>query len=87
MRRRSSAGEFSVEVLAQMIGEPVLGCLGQLDEAAAAGLIEPTVTPSEHRFVHVLLRDTIEAGLGSAERAQLHRSAVEGVKERYAGRL
>jgi DNA-binding CsgD family transcriptional regulator len=79
--------EFSVGVLARMVGEPVLGCLGQLDEAAAAGLVEPTATTGEHRFVHVLLRDSIEAGLGTAERVQLHRSAAEAVEELYAGRL
>jgi DNA-binding CsgD family transcriptional regulator len=65
----------------------VLGCLGQLDEAAAAGLVEATTTPGQHRFVHVLIRDAIEAGLGTAERAQLHRSAAEAVEELYAGRL
>jgi predicted ATPase len=79
--------EFSVEVVARMVGEPVLGCLGQLDEAVAAGLVEPTATPGEHRFVHVLVRDAIEAGLGTAERVQLHRSAAEAVEELYAGRL
>jgi DNA-binding CsgD family transcriptional regulator len=79
--------QFPVEVLARMVGEPVLGCLGQLDEAVAAGLIEPTETAGEHRFVHVLLRDAIEAGLGSAERVELHRSAAEAVEERYAGRI
>ena len=79
--------EFSVEVVARMVGEPVLGCLGQLDEAAAARLVEPTATPGEHRFVHVLVRDAIEAGLGAAERVQLHRSAAEAVEELYAGRL
>ncbi|HEX4102242.1 MAG TPA: AAA family ATPase [Pseudonocardiaceae bacterium] len=79
--------EFSVEVLARMVGEPVLGCLGQLDDAAAAGLIEPTESTGEHRFVHVLIRDAIEAGLGTAERAQLHRSAAEAVEVLHAGRL
>ncbi len=79
--------EFPVEVLARMVGEPVLGCLGQLDEAAAAHLVEPTATPGEHRFLHVLVRDAIEAGLGTAERVQLHRSAAEAVEELYAGRL
>jgi hypothetical protein len=79
--------EFAVEVLARMVGEPVLGCLGQLDEAAAAGLVESTATHGEHRFVHVLVRDAIEAGLGSVDRAQLYRSAAEAVEECYAGRL
>jgi DNA-binding CsgD family transcriptional regulator/tetratricopeptide (TPR) repeat protein len=79
--------EFSVEVVARMVGEPVLGCLGQLEEAATAGLVESTVTPDQYRFVHVLMRDAIETGLGSAERVQLHRSAAEAVEQLYAGRL
>jgi DNA-binding CsgD family transcriptional regulator/tetratricopeptide (TPR) repeat protein len=88
LRAASIVGrEFSVEVLARMVGEPVLGCLGQLDEAAAARLVESTTTPGEHRFVHVLIRDAIEAALGAAERVQLHRSAAEAVEELYAGHL
>jgi DNA-binding CsgD family transcriptional regulator len=88
LRAASIVGrEFSVEVLARMVGEPVLGCLGQLDEAAAARLVEPTTTSGEYRFVHVLIRDAIEAGLGAAERVQLHRSAAEAVEELCAGRL
>ncbi|MGH3787443.1 MAG: helix-turn-helix transcriptional regulator [Pseudonocardiaceae bacterium] len=88
LRAASIVGrEFSVEVVARMVGEPVLGCLGQLDEAAVAGLVESTATPGEHRFVHVLVRDAIEAGLGTAERVQLHRLAAAVVEELYAGRL
>lgn len=88
LRAASIVGrQFSVEVLARMVGEPVLGCLGQLDEAAAARLVESTATPGEHRFVHVLIRDAIEAGLGAAERVQLHQSAAEAVEELYAGHL
>ncbi|MGH3918621.1 MAG: ATP-binding protein [Pseudonocardiaceae bacterium] len=88
LRAASIVGrEFSVEVVARMVGEPVLGCLGQLDEAAAAGLVESTATPGEHRFVHVLIRDAIEAEMGTVERVQLHWSAAEAVEERYAGRL
>ena len=75
------------EVVARMVGEPVLGCLGQLDEAVAAGLVECLATPGQHRFVHVLIRDAIEAGLGTAERVQLHRTAAETVEELFAGRL
>ena len=88
LRAASIVGrEFSVEVVARMLGEPVLGCLGQLDEAAAAGLVESTTTPGGHRFVHVLIRDAIETGLGRAERVQLHRSAAEAVEELYTGGL
>jgi len=88
LRAASIVGrDFSVEVVGRMVGEPVLGCLGQLDEAAAAGLVESVATPGRHRFVHVLIRDAIEAGLGTAERVQLHRTAAETVEELYSDRL
>jgi hypothetical protein len=88
LRAASIVGrEFCVEVVARMVDEHVLGCLGQFDEAAAAGLVEPTAMPGEQRFVHVLIRDAVEAGLGTAERVQLHRSAAEAMEELYAGRL
>ncbi|HEX6404539.1 MAG TPA: AAA family ATPase [Pseudonocardiaceae bacterium] len=88
LRAASIVGrDFSVEVVARMVGEPVLGCLGQLDEAVAAGLVESIATPGQHRFVHVLIRDAIEAGLGTAQRVQLHRTAAETVEELFSGRL
>lgn len=49
LRAASIVGrEFSVEVVARMVGEPVLGCLAQLDEAVAAGLVESIATPGQH---------------------------------------
>jgi hypothetical protein len=79
--------EFSVGLLAAMLNEPVMSCLGLLDEAVAAGLVEPTSTSGEHRFVHALVRDGIEAGLATPERVRLHRMAAEAVERLYAGSL
>jgi uncharacterized membrane protein YqaE (UPF0057 family) len=55
--------EFSVALVAAVIGRPVLRCLVPLEEAVAAGLVEPAETPGRHRVVHALVRDAVEAGL------------------------
>jgi len=79
--------DFSLAVVAPMVGSPVLDCLAWLDEAVTARLVEPTSTPGEHRFVHDLVRDAVEAGLGTPGRVRLHRLAAEVVEEVHAGRL
>lgn len=58
--------------------------LDRLEPAAAAGLITaagPDTT--EHRFVHVLIRDAIEAMLPARRRALLHHSAAEVLTSRH----
>jgi DNA-binding CsgD family transcriptional regulator/tetratricopeptide (TPR) repeat protein len=79
--------DFSTTVVAAMLGRTSRECLGPLDEAVAAGLTEVGPMPGEYRFVHALIRDAIEAGLGSPERVGLHRQAAEAVESLYAGRL
>ncbi|MFN2562353.1 MAG: AAA family ATPase, partial [Jatrophihabitans sp.] len=76
--------EFSIEVIAAMVEVMPASCLGPLDEAARAGLIEVGTT---HRFVHALVRDAVEAGLSSSERVDLHRRAAETIALVYSGRL
>ena len=56
-----------------------LPTLQDLDEAVAAGLIGPTGTPGEFRFVHALVRDAVEATLGAAELPALHRPVAEAI--------
>lgn len=88
LRAASIVGhEFSVAVAAAMVDSPVLNCLGPLDEAVAAGLVEASGTAGEHRFAHALVRDAVEAGLATAERVRLHGIAAQAVEEFYAGRL
>ena len=69
-----------------MLEAPELACLTTLDEAAAAGLVA-TRSPSEHRFVHDLFRDAVEAGFAAHQRVKLHRRAAEVVERLHAGRL
>lgn len=79
--------EFSVPVVARITRRPALRCLALIDVLERAGLIEAGTSPDEYRFVHALVRDAIEAGLDSSERARLHRLAAEAIEERHAGRL
>jgi DNA-binding CsgD family transcriptional regulator len=79
--------EFSVALVAAVIGRPVLRCLEPLDEAVAAGLVEPTDSPGRHRFVHALVRDAVEASLPVRDRMRMHRAAAEAVEAFYAGTL
>jgi DNA-binding CsgD family transcriptional regulator len=79
--------EFPVDVVAAVLETPVLDCLALLDQTAAAGLTAATATPGEHRFVHDLVRDAVEAGLPAPARVVLHRRAARAIESVYAGRL
>ena len=69
-----------------MLEASELTCLPLIEEAAAAGLVAAS-PPGDHRFVHDLVRDAVEAGLAAAERVRLHRSAADAVERLHAGRL
>ncbi|QJY47917.1 ATP-binding protein [Pseudonocardia broussonetiae] len=79
--------EFSIAVVAAVIGRLVLRCLDPLDEAVRAGLVEPAGVPGQHRFVHALVRDAVEAGLPERDRIRMHRAAAEAVEAFHAGAL
>jgi DNA-binding CsgD family transcriptional regulator len=76
--------DFGAAVVAAMLTLPVSECLAPLDEAGAAGLVEPGASPGEHRFAHALIRDAIADGLSTPERVRLHRCAADAIEEFYA---
>lgn len=78
---------FDLSVLAAVVGRPLLECLDPIDEATAAGVLEPGDAPGRHRFVHPLVRDTVEAGLPAGERVRLHRAAVDAIRRHAGDRL
>jgi DNA-binding CsgD family transcriptional regulator len=78
---------FDLAVLAAVVGRPILECLDPVDEATAAGLLEPGDAPGQHRFVHALVRDTVEAGLPAGERVRLNRAAVDAIRRHAGDRL
>jgi hypothetical protein len=88
LRAASVIGQqFPVGVLAAMVGAPAIACLDLLDQASAAGLVEPASPPGRYRFVHDLVCDAVEADLASAERVRLHRKAAEAIEAFYATRV
>ena len=57
--------EFTVGVVAAIVGRPALACLDVLGEAEHAGLVEPAGSPGRYRFVHGLVPAAVEADLRS----------------------
>jgi DNA-binding CsgD family transcriptional regulator len=77
--------DFSVAIVAPVVGIPVLGCLGWLDQATDAGFTERTSVSGEYRFVHDLVREAVEAGLSTPDRVRLHRGAADAIEHSFTG--
>ena len=75
---------FPAGLVATATGRPAISCLEAIDDAVAAGLVEPTGRPGEFRFVHALVRDAVEATLSAAELPEAHRAIAEAI-EAYEG--
>jgi DNA-binding CsgD family transcriptional regulator/tetratricopeptide (TPR) repeat protein/nucleoside-triphosphatase THEP1 len=75
---------FPAGLVATATGRPAVSCLEAIDEAVAAGLVEPTERAGEFRFVHALVRDAVEATTPAAERPALHQTIAEAI-ETYEG--
>jgi DNA-binding CsgD family transcriptional regulator/tetratricopeptide (TPR) repeat protein len=78
--------EFPLRLVADMLQASELPCLPLIEEAVAAGLLARSA-PGDHRFVHDLVRDAVEAGIDPAERVRLHRRAADAVERMHTGRL
>jgi DNA-binding CsgD family transcriptional regulator len=74
--------EFSLALVAAARSEPVAGLLPAADEAVGRGLVERI--GADYRFVHVLIRDAVEATLSTAEQLGLHRAVAMAMQERFA---
>jgi DNA-binding CsgD family transcriptional regulator len=79
--------DFSIALLAATLGETVASCLPLVDEAIGHGLIEQVGDVGDHRFVHALTRDAVEASLTTTERAALHRAVAEATEALFADDL
>lgn len=76
--------DFAAGLVATVLGRPALTVLDAMDEAVSAGLIEPLSTPGRFRFVHILVRDAVEATLSAAALPGVHRQVAEAI-EAYEG--
>jgi DNA-binding CsgD family transcriptional regulator len=79
--------DFSMALVAATLDLPVEQCLPPVDEAIGHGLIEQVGDIGNHRFVHALTRDAVEASLTTTERAALHRAVAEATEALFAGDL
>ena len=79
--------DFSLAVTAAAFGRTVNDCLSLVDEAIGYGLIDQVGATGDHRFVHGLTRDAVEASLTTTERARLHRAVAEAIESQFAADL
>lgn len=75
---------FPAGLVATALDRPALLCLEALAEAEAAGLVEAGEVPGTFRFVHILMRDAVEATLGPVALAEAHHRVAEAI-EAYHG--
>lgn len=77
--------EFTVPVVAAVADVSVDRVNAALDRAAAAGFVvtEP-VAAGTRRFVHALVRETVERGVDAMDRTQLHRRAGRNLERSAA---
>jgi DNA-binding SARP family transcriptional activator len=76
--------EFSLAVLARAAELDEDDVLDKLDEAMRERVVTDVPGfPSELRFAHVLIRDTLYEDLTTARRIRLHRQAVQALEELY----
>ena len=78
---------FSAGVAARMLGVPVLGLLGPLDECRAAGFLVAGERPGDYRFSHALVRSAVAARLGAEEQRRLHTAAADAIEALYEGQV
>jgi class 3 adenylate cyclase len=73
--------DFDAGVVARATARPVGAALADLDQAAAAGLVAADAdVPGRYAFSHALIRQTLDASLGTARRAELHATVGEAME-------
>ncbi len=73
--------DFEVVVLADVLGVSPLETLTHLDAASNAGLVVDGAHPGAFRFVHAIVRGTLEESLSATHRALLHAAVARRLEE------
>ena len=77
--------EFALPMLASVADLPSGEVLDLLDEAVAAGVVEPTpAATASYRFAHALFREAAYEGLSAGSRARLHHRAALRLEQQHA---
>ena len=80
--------EFDARLLQAVSDRPIEQVTEVLDDAVAAGIVEPVSAPfGRFRFSHGLIRETLYEDISSARRQRLHRNIGEILERLYAGNL
>ncbi|WP_222595682.1 hypothetical protein, partial [Pseudonocardia asaccharolytica] len=79
--------DFPLVLVAATLDVPLARCLPLADEAIGHGLVERVGDGGDHRFVHVLTRDAVEASLTTVDRVALHRAVAEAIETLFADDL
>ncbi len=72
---------FEVVRLADVLDVSPLEALTQIDAATSAGLLVDGEHPGEFRFVHAIVRTTLEESLSTSRRALLHAAVAQRLEE------
>ena len=80
-------GEFRLQTLARVLGEPTGAVLAALELPLRNGIVLPRPDPGRFAFAHALVRDTLLESLGATRRARLHLVVAEALEEAYADDL
>ena len=76
--------DFSLAVVAATLGQAVPECIPLVDEAIAYGLVDRVGEGGDHRFLHALTREAVEASLTTAGRLALHRAVAQAIESHFA---
>ncbi len=76
---------FEVVLLSDVLGVSPLEALTSLDAASAAGLLVDGDHPGEFRFVHAIVRSTLEVSLSPTRQALLHGAIARRIEEDGVG--
>jgi len=81
-----SGTTFAAELLERISDLDGDRLLGVLDEAIAAGVIEPAAAAfGRYRFAHALIRETLYEELSTARRIRIHRAIAETLEQMPSG--
>lgn len=71
---------FSLEFLADLLGEPEASVLTALEEAVAAGVLREAAHGDRFEFSHPLVHEVVVGSLTRARRVRLHRGIAERIE-------
>jgi len=79
--------EFDLEIVVQIAQIAVEDCIGELDAAVRAGMVQQHGSATSYRFKHAVIRETLYEEIPTLERLQLHRRVAEAMLAAFGENL